>query len=81
MVKKMIAGSNNNGLNFRMALTFFAGVITLTNNVVFTYAANDSSSDASMDLLTDAISARFSNFTDSFKGDITKEMGFCIDNV
>ncbi|KAL3518409.1 hypothetical protein ACH5RR_020998 [Cinchona calisaya] len=69
------------GGSFRAAMIFFSLLIIasrIDNSVSY---ADDGNTNTGLDLLTDAISARFSNYSAVFKEDITRELGFCIDNM
>lgn len=77
-------GRGNNGLiNFQFGyagLAFILLALLMTSTINVSYA-DDPSTDGALQLLTNAISARFSNFSALFSEDILKELGFCIQNV
>ena len=70
-----------------LSLTIFVAVIGLSVLGDVNCAADDdldlsqSSNPGALNLFTQAFYSRFSNFTLIFKDDISRELGFCIQDV
>ncbi|KAL3530541.1 hypothetical protein ACH5RR_009863 [Cinchona calisaya] len=71
----MLRGKKNG-----LALAFILLIMTSNVNVMMSHA-DDTNNDAALELVTDALFARFSNFTSYFNQDILRTLGFCIQNV
>ncbi|KAI5666318.1 hypothetical protein M9H77_16171 [Catharanthus roseus] len=67
-----------------VALFFFCLMMILTENLGYGETSTTTTitdNPAAMDLLTKALFTRFSNFSSVFSKDITREFGYCIENV
>lgn len=67
-----------------VTLLFFCLTVVLTNNFSYAESLSEealSENPAAIDLLTQALFKRFSNFSEIFSKDILKEFGYCIEDV